>query len=180
MILFSSALELVINKNKIMNDLIIDATTSKIFLTLIKNNKNIYTSKHENSKNNFDKLVILIQDLLDKSKMLTKNLNRIYVNRGPGSFAGVRGSISVAKGFHVSENIDLYCFSFLDFIHITKAAKNQIIKSLKLIDRKYKTEASGNITLNNLVEIAETGVDYMSLGAITHSAKNIDLSLKAI
>ena len=88
-----------------MNDLIIDATTSKIFLTLIKNNKNIYTSKYENSKNNFDKLVILIQDLLDKSKMLTKNLNRIYVNRGPGSFAGVRGSISVAKGFHVSENI---------------------------------------------------------------------------
>ena len=135
MILFSSALELIINKNKIMNDLIIDATTSKIFLTLIKNNKNIYTSKYQNSKNNFDKLVVLIQDLLDKSKMLTKNLNRIYVNRGPGSFAGVRGSISVAKGFHISQNIDLYCFSFLDFINITKAAKNQIIKNSSLISQ---------------------------------------------
>ena len=98
-----------------MNNLIIDATTSKIFLTLIKNNKNIYTSKYENSKNNFDKLVILIQDLLDKSKMLIKNLNRIYVNRGPGSFAGVRGSISIAKGFHITHKIDYYCFSFKDF-----------------------------------------------------------------
>ncbi|MBR99021.1 MAG: nicotinate-nucleotide diphosphorylase (carboxylating) [Flavobacteriaceae bacterium] len=71
-------------------------------------------------------------------------------------------------------------FSWIDRILLDNMTKNQIIKSLKLIDRKYKTEASGNITLNNLVEIAETGVDYMSLGAITHSAKNIDLSLKAI
>ena len=71
----------------------------KIFLTLIKNNKNIYTSKHENSKNNFDKLVILIQDLLDKSKMLIKNLNRIYVNRGPGSFAGLRTQFLLLKAF---------------------------------------------------------------------------------
>ena len=54
-----------------------------------------------------------------------------------------------------------------------------IIESLGLINGKFKTEASGNINLNNLIEIAETGVDYVSIGAITHSAKNIDLSLKA-
>ena len=56
---------------------------------------------------------------------------------------------------------------------------NEIIKSLGLINGKFKTEASGNINLNNLNEIAETVVDYVSIGAITHSAKNIDLSLKA-
>ena len=135
MILFSSALELVINKNKIMNDLIIDATTSKIFLTLIKNNKNIYTSKHENSKNNFDKLVILIESLLHKSKILIKNINGIYVNRGPGSFAGVRSSISIAKGFHISQNIDYYCFSFLDFINLKEAEKKEIIKNSSLLSQ---------------------------------------------
>ena len=101
-----------------MNDLIIDATSDDIFLTLIKDNKNIYTSKHENSKNNFDKLVILIEVLLHKSKILLRNINGIYVNRGPGSFAGVRSSISIAKGFHISQNIDYYCFSFLDFINL--------------------------------------------------------------
>ena len=119
-----------------MNDLIIDATTSDdIFLTLIKDNKNIYTSKHENSKNNFDKLVILIEDLLNKNKMLIKNINRIYVNRGPGSFAGIRSSISVAKGFHISQNIDYYCFSFLDFINLKEAEKNQIIKNSSLLSQ---------------------------------------------
>ena len=118
-----------------MNDLIIDATTNEIFLTLIKDTKNIYTSKHENSKNNFDKLVILIDDLLDKNKLLTKNLNRIYVNRGPGSFAGIRSSISIAKGYHVSENIDYYCFSFLDFINIKNSIKDQIIKNSSLLSQ---------------------------------------------
>ena len=118
-----------------MNDLIIDATTNKIFLTLIKDTKNIYTSKYENSKNNFDKLVILIDDLLDKNKLLTKNLNRIYVNRGPGSFAGIRSSISIAKGYHVSENIDYYCFSFLDFINIKNSIKDQIIKNSSLLSQ---------------------------------------------
>ena len=71
-------------------------------------------------------------------------------------------------------------FPWIDRILLDNMEKNQIIRSLGLINRKFKTEASGNITLNNLVEIAETGVDYLSIGAITHSAKNIDLSLKAI
>ena len=93
-----------------MNDLIIDATTDKVFLTLIKNNKNIYTSKQQNSKNNFDKLIILIEQLLDKNKILIKDLNRIYVNRGPGSFAGIRNSLSIAKGIHVAENINFTMF----------------------------------------------------------------------
>ena len=57
---------------------------------------------------------------------------------------------------------------------------NQIKRALKLINGKIATEASGNITKETIVEIAETGVNYVSLGAITHSAQNIDLSLKAI
>ena len=135
MILFSSALELRIKKNKTMNDLIIDATTNKIFLTIIKDTKNIYTSKFENSKNNFDKLIILIDDLLNKNKLSIKDLNRIYVNRGPGSFAGIRSSISIAKGYHISQNIDYYCFSFLDFINLKSSIKNQILKNSTLLSQ---------------------------------------------
>ena len=118
-----------------MNDLIIDATTNKIFLTIIKDTKNIYTSKFENSKNNFDKLIILIDDLLNKNKLLIKDLNRIYVNRGPGSFAGIRSSISIAKGYHISQNIDYYCFSFLDFINLKSSIKNQIFKNTTLLSQ---------------------------------------------
>ena len=118
-----------------MNDLIIDATTNKIFLTIIKDTKNIYTSKFENSKNNFDKLIILIDDLLNRNKLSIKDLKRIYVNRGPGSFAGIRSSISIAKGYHISQNIDYYCFSFLDFINLKSSIKNQILKNSTLLSQ---------------------------------------------
>ena len=118
-----------------MNDLIIDATTNKIFLTIIKDTKNIYTSKFENSKNNFDKFIILIDDLLNRNKLSIKDLKRIYVNRGPGSFAGIRSSISIAKGYHISQNIDYYCFSFLDFINLKSSIKNQIFKNSTLLSQ---------------------------------------------
>ena len=114
MILFSSALELEINNINIMNSLIIDAATDKIFLSLIAD-KNIYTSSHENSKSNFEKLIILITDFLIKNKTSINKIDKIYVNRGPGSFAGIRNSLSIVKGLFLTKKIDYYCFSFLDF-----------------------------------------------------------------
>ena len=97
-----------------MNNLIIDAATDKIFLTLIID-KNIYTCSHENSKSNFEKLIILINDFLNKNKTSINKIDKIYVNRGPGSFAGIRNSLSIVKGLFLTQKIDYYCFSFLDF-----------------------------------------------------------------
>lgn len=54
-----------------------------------------------------------------------------------------------------------------------------ISEALELIAGKYETEASGGITLKNVREYAITGVDYISIGAITHHAVSLDLSLKA-
>ena len=48
-----------------------------------------------------------------------------------------------------------------------------------LINNKCQTESSGDINANNILDYAKCGVDYISVGAITHSAKNFDLSLKA-
>ena len=97
-----------------MNSLIIDAATDKIFLSLIAD-KNIYTCSHENSKSNFEKLIILITDFLVKNKTSINEIDKIYVNRGPGSFAGIRNSLSIVKGLFLTKKIDYYCFSFLDF-----------------------------------------------------------------
>ena len=52
--------------------------------------------------------------------------------------------------------------------------------AVKLIDGKYETEASGSINLDTVQNYAECGVDYVSVGALTHSVHNMDLSLKAI
>jgi len=51
-------------------------------------------------------------------------------------------------------------------------------EAVKLTGKRAKLEASGNVTLANVREIAETGVDYISVGALTHSAKVFDVSLK--
>jgi tRNA A37 threonylcarbamoyladenosine modification protein TsaB len=97
-----------------MKNLIIDAAADKIFFTLIID-KNIYTCTHENSKSNFEKLIILVNEFLNKNKCLIDKVDKIYVNRGPGSFAGIRNSLSTVKGLFFSKKIDYYCFSFLDF-----------------------------------------------------------------
>ena len=97
-----------------MNILIVDAASDEIFLAIIVD-KNIYTCTHKNSKTNFEKLTILIEDFLKSNKTSFKEIKKIYVNRGPGSFAGIRNSLAVIKGLFLTKNIDYYCFSFLDF-----------------------------------------------------------------
>ena len=97
-----------------MNNLIVDATRDKIFLVLIVN-KNIYNCSHENSKINFEKLMILINNFLKDNGCSLDNLDIVYINRGPGSFAGIRNSLSTIKALYLTRKIDYYCFSFEDF-----------------------------------------------------------------
>ena len=97
-----------------MNKLIIDAAKDKIFLMIINSDIN-YSITHENSKINYEKLSILINDFLNKKKLNLDKVSQIYVNRGPGSFAGIRNSLSIVKAFHLTHKIDYYCFSFEDF-----------------------------------------------------------------
>ena len=97
-----------------MNSLIVDAARDKIFLTFIVS-ENIYTCSHENSKINFEKLMVLIDEFLKNNKYSLSDVNVIYVNRGPGSFAGIRNSLSTIKALFLTKNIDYYCFSFKDF-----------------------------------------------------------------
>jgi len=97
-----------------MNSLVVDAARDKIFLTFIVS-KNIYTCSHENSKINFEKMIILINEFLKKNKNSLNDVEKIYVNRGPGSFAGIRTSLSTIKALFLTKKIDYYCFSFDDF-----------------------------------------------------------------
>jgi nicotinate-nucleotide pyrophosphorylase (carboxylating) len=56
----------------------------------------------------------------------------------------------------------------------------QIIPALELIQEDFETEASGGINFDNIINYASTGVDYVSVGALIHQAKSVDLSLKAV
>lgn len=56
----------------------------------------------------------------------------------------------------------------------------QLSEAVNLIGEDFETEASGGINLDNIVEYAKSGVDYVSVGALIHQAKSLDLSLKAV
>jgi hypothetical protein len=81
---------------------------------LIINNKT-YSITYDNSKINYEKLIILINEFLSHNNLLVKDIKKIYVNRGPGSFAGIRNSLSIVKAFYLTNKIDYFCFSFHDF-----------------------------------------------------------------
>ena len=97
--------------------LIIDAAGENIFFMLINDN-DIYNVTHTNIKTNYEKLMILINEFLHKKNMSIKDISTIYVNRGPGSFAGIRNSLSTIKAIHLATKIDYYCYSLRDFKEI--------------------------------------------------------------
>ena len=97
-----------------MNKLIIDATNEKIFLMIITND-DIYNITHDNTKINFEKLTIFINEFLNSKSLKINDISKIYINKGPGSFAGIRNSFSVVKGYNIAKKIDYFCYSLEDF-----------------------------------------------------------------
>ena len=97
-----------------MKKLIIDAASNNIFFMIVNKADN-YSITHENIKVNFEKMIILINEFLKLKNLNINDVSRIYVNRGPGSFAGIRNSLSTVKAIHLTMKIDYYCYSFQDF-----------------------------------------------------------------
>ena len=133
MILFSSELELRLENKIKMNKLIIDVVNEKIFLMLITN-KNIYNITYDNTKINYEKLTTIIDDFLKTKSLKIDDISEIYINIGPGSFAGIRNSLSVVKAFNIAKKIDYYCYSIENF----KGEKNISYENIPNLCDKFK------------------------------------------
>ena len=118
-----------------MNKLIIDAASDKIFLMIISDNLN-YNITHENTKTNFEKIMILINEFLNSKNLKMNDISGLYVNRGPGSFAGIRNSLSTIKAIHLAAEIDYYCYSFDDF----KGVKEVKYQNIPYLCDKFKVK----------------------------------------
>ena len=68
----------------------------------------------------------------------------------------------------------------VDRLMLDNFLPTQITEALNIINHQFETEASGGITFNNIESYAATGVDFISVGALIHQAKSVDLSLKAV
>jgi nicotinate-nucleotide pyrophosphorylase (carboxylating) len=67
----------------------------------------------------------------------------------------------------------------VDRIMLDNFTPRHLTEALSLIGERFETEASGGINLTNIEDYARTGVDYISVGALIHQARSLDLSLKA-
>ena len=118
-----------------MNKLIIDVAGDKIFLMIIASN-HIYNITHENTKINYEKLTLIIKEFLELNKFELKDIDKIYINRGPGSYAGIRNSISIVIALKLAINIDYYCYSLQDF----KGEKDIKHENVPYLCEKFKIE----------------------------------------
>ena len=118
-----------------MNKLIIDAAKDNIFFMIISDNI-AYSVTHENSKINYEKLIILVTEFLNGYNLKISDINLMYINRGPGSFAGIRNSLSMIKAIHMINKIDYYSFSFQDF----KGERDLNYKNIPNLCEKRKIE----------------------------------------
>ena len=107
---------------------------------------------------------------------------------------GITAAIQRTKGFLISTKKDLKIeievrntkeleevlrVGGVDRIMLDNFSPENLKEALKIIPSTYETEASGGITLENIRAYADTNVNYISVGALTHSVKSLDLSLKA-
>ena len=109
MFVFPTACDFDSNIIIIMN-LIVDAAKDKVFLKIITN-KQSYTNEYSNTKENFDKMGIIIFDFLEKNNFKLEEIKNLYVNIGPGKFSSIRSSIVSCKALSMLNNINLYGFS---------------------------------------------------------------------
>jgi nicotinate-nucleotide pyrophosphorylase (carboxylating) len=77
----------------------------------------------------------------------------------------------------LSEVQEVLDVGMVDIIMLDNMSIDEIKNAVQLINGKYETEASGNVNEHTIREIAECGVDYISVGSLTHSVKSLDLSL---
>ena len=106
-----------------------------------------------------------------------------------GAAGGVKQAVEAAKAYAPFvrkievevENLDM-CKEALeagaDIIMLDNMSVEDMKKAVKMIDGRALTECSGNVTKENIAKIVDTGVDFVSSGALTHSAPILDISLK--
>ena len=111
-----------------MTNLIIDAANEKIIFVIITD-KQLYTTSYLNSRENFDNFMKLLSTFIQKKIKSINDINRIFVNLGPGKFTSLRISLSIAKAISFANKASLIGFKSEDL-------KNKNYKNLLKLHQK--------------------------------------------
>lgn len=124
----------------------------------------------KNHRYNLSDAAMLKDNHIDAYKSLTNAVSALREKAGHM----VKIEVEVDSFDRLREALDVEA----DIIMLDNMTPAQMAEAVKIADGKALLEASGNITLDNIAEVAKTGVDIISLGALTHSVKAFDISLK--
>ena len=136
-----------------MNFLSIDCSTDLNSL-FIKYQGKTYIKILQSDKSNYDLLMMNILDFFNKNNLKLEVINQIFVNQGPGSFSGIRSSLSVAKGISLSKKLNLYGYN--TFIWSCSRFINQegfVYSIIKLREKYYIKKFS-----KNLIDASKIGI----------------------
>lgn len=141
-----------------MISLFLDTCNSNIVVGILKNNKLLYSKIVENNNQLSEKLLPIIENGFNSVNINIKNLNKIYVAIGPGSFTGIRIGVTVVKVIAWSLNIEIVPISSLEVIASIHTDKKYICP---MIDARRKCVYTGiyNNELNIEIEDKYTNLD---------------------
>jgi nicotinate-nucleotide pyrophosphorylase (carboxylating) len=101
------------------------------------------------------------------------------INRAKEYLRTLRKNLKIEIEAGTLEQVDeVVRIGGVDVVMLDNMSVSDMLKAVKAIDGKFKTEASGGITEENIRQVARCGVDYVSVGALTHSVKSLDMCLK--
>ena len=129
----------------------------------------VFTGGGTNHRFGLYDMVMLKENHIKAAGSITKAVNQIKEKYG----SKFKIEVETTNIEEVQETIDLKA----DIIMLDNMTIEEMTTCVNLIDGRIKTEASGNVNLETIRNIALTGVDYVSVGAITHSVNAMDISL---
>ena len=142
-----------------MNFLSIDCSTD-IGSLFIKSKSKTFIKVLQSDKFHSDLLMKQILDFLKDNNLKFEDINCIFVNQGPGSFSGLRGSLAVAKGISLSKNLELFGYNTFLWSCASLYRKKDFFYSLiKLRDKYFIKQFDTNLkSISNANEIKESEI----------------------
>lgn len=137
-----------------MKTLILDTSSQFLFVSLVIDGKEIYQKVLEGKNNHSEKLMPVIEEAFHINNLEVKDLDRIIVGIGPGSYTGLRISLVIAKMFSWTKNVDLYTISSLDILGSGYFINDGIYTITNIAKKNYLYTKIIKIE-NNIIEVID-------------------------
>ncbi len=131
----------------------------------------------ENHRMGLYDMVMIKDNHVDMAGGITKAIEAVHEYLSKTGKNDIKVEIEVRN---FEELIQVLGFGKVDRIMLDNFTPEDLADAVKLVKGRFETEASGGITLSNVRKYGETGVDFISIGALTHNYKSLDLSLKVV